>query len=110
LEEREFNASDYFGQLYEFALKLIRKGRTYLDDLSADEIRQYRGTLTEPGKESPYRNFLNPASLETLTGCYVEPSLGKAQPGARFQFERQGYFCVDKDSQAQRASWYSTGR
>src|SRR5512137_1296896 len=55
-EEREFYASDYFGQLYEFALKLIRKGKAYVDDLSADEIREYRGTLTEPGKPSPYRD------------------------------------------------------
>jgi glutaminyl-tRNA synthetase len=55
-EEREFYASDYFDQLYEFALKLIRKGKAYVDDLSADEIRLHRGTLTEPGKESPYRN------------------------------------------------------
>lgn len=55
-EEREFYASDYYDQLYEYALKLIRKGKAYVDDLSADEIHQYRGTLTEPGKESPYRN------------------------------------------------------
>ena len=49
-------ASDYFDQLYEWALKLIRDGKAYVDDLSADEIRQHRGTLTEPGKQSPYRN------------------------------------------------------
>jgi glutaminyl-tRNA synthetase len=55
-EEREFYASDYFDQLYEFALKLIRKGKAYVDDHSADEIRLHRGTLTEPGNESPYRN------------------------------------------------------
>jgi glutaminyl-tRNA synthetase len=55
-QEREFYASDYFDQLYEYALKLIRKGKAYVDDLTADEIRQHRGTLTEPGKESPYRN------------------------------------------------------
>ncbi len=52
----ELYASDYFEQLYEFAVKLIRKGKAYVDDLSADQIREYRGTLTEPGKESPYRN------------------------------------------------------
>src|SRR6202046_4045378 len=51
-----YYASDYFGQLYEWAQKMIREGKAYVDDLSADEIRQYRGTLTEPGKESPYRN------------------------------------------------------
>jgi len=55
-EDREFYASDYFGQLYEYALLLIRKGKAYVDDLSADEIRDYRGTLTRPGRESPYRN------------------------------------------------------
>jgi len=54
-EDRLYFASDYFDQLYNFALKLIMKGKAYVDDLSADEIREYRGTLTEPGKESPYR-------------------------------------------------------
>ena len=49
-------ASDYFDQLYEWAVKLIKDGKAYVDDLSAEEIRQHRGTLTEPGKESPYRN------------------------------------------------------
>ncbi|OQX56717.1 MAG: glutamine--tRNA ligase [Candidatus Cloacimonas sp. 4484_209] len=53
---RLFYASDYFEQLYEFAVKLIKKGKAYVDDLSAEEIKEYRGTLTEPGKESPYRN------------------------------------------------------
>src|SRR5437763_1396283 len=51
-----YYASDYFDQLYEWALKLIKAGKAYVDDLSADEVRQYRGTLTEPGKQSPYRN------------------------------------------------------
>jgi glutaminyl-tRNA synthetase len=49
-------ASDYFDQLYEWALQLIKAGKAYVDDLTADEIRQYRGTLTEPGRESPHRN------------------------------------------------------
>lgn len=49
-------ASDYFEQMYEIAIRLIKKGKAYVDDLSPDEIRLYRGTLTEPGKESPYRN------------------------------------------------------
>ncbi len=49
-------ASDYFDDIYECAVKLIKKGKAYVDDLSADEIREYRGTLKEPGKESPYRN------------------------------------------------------
>jgi glutaminyl-tRNA synthetase len=49
-------ASNYFDQMYEAAIKLIKKGKAYVDDLSADEIREYRGTLTEPGKNSPYRD------------------------------------------------------
>jgi glutaminyl-tRNA synthetase len=55
-EDRLFFASDYFEQLYEYAVKLIRKGKAYVDDLSADDIREYRGTLTEPGRNSPYRD------------------------------------------------------
>jgi glutaminyl-tRNA synthetase len=54
--ERLCYASDYFDQLCEWAVKLIKDGKAYVDDLSADEIREYRGTLTQPGKESPYRN------------------------------------------------------
>jgi glutaminyl-tRNA synthetase len=53
--EKELYASDYFEQLYQFAEKLIKAGKAYVDDLSADEIREYRGTLTEPGVNSPYR-------------------------------------------------------
>ena len=55
-EEREYYASDYFEQLYEFAVKLIRKGKAYVCDLSAEEISQTRGTLTKPGTDSPHRN------------------------------------------------------
>ncbi len=55
-EDRLFFASDYFDQLYDWAVQLIKDGRAYVDDLSGDEIREYRGTLTEPGKDSPYRN------------------------------------------------------
>lgn len=55
-EDREYYASDYFERLYEYALQLIKKGKAYVCDLSADEVREYRGTLTEPGKDSPYRN------------------------------------------------------
>ena len=53
--DRLFYASDYFERLYQYAVHLIRKGKTYVDSLSAEEIRQHRGTLTEPGKDSPYR-------------------------------------------------------
>jgi len=55
-EDRLFFASDYFQQLYDWAIQLIKAGKAYVDDLSADEIREYRGTLTEPGKNSPYRD------------------------------------------------------
>ncbi|OJX39507.1 MAG: glutamine--tRNA ligase [Chloroflexi bacterium 44-23] len=54
-EDREYYASDYFDQLYQWAIQLIQQGDAYVDDLSADEIRAYRGTLTEPGKNSPFR-------------------------------------------------------
>jgi len=55
-DDRLFYASDYFEQLYEYAVQLIKKGKAYVCDLSADEIRDYRGTLTQPGKDSPYRD------------------------------------------------------
>jgi glutaminyl-tRNA synthetase len=54
-EDRQFFASDYFEQLFDFAVTLIKDGKAYVDSLSAEETREYRGTLTEPGKESPYR-------------------------------------------------------
>src|ERR1700712_1003132 len=54
--DRIFYASDYFGQIYAWAQQLVRAGKAYVCDLSGDEVRQYRGTLTEPGVESPYRN------------------------------------------------------
>ncbi len=54
--DRLYHASDYFEQLYQWALDLVRAGKAYVDSLSADEIREHRGTLTEPGRESPYRN------------------------------------------------------
>jgi glutaminyl-tRNA synthetase len=55
-EDRLFYASDYFDQLYQWAVQLIKAGKAYVCDLSADQVREYRGTLTEPGQESPYRN------------------------------------------------------
>ena len=63
-EERIFYASDYFDQMYNYAVELIKKELAFVDDLSADEIREYRGTLTEPGKESPYRNRTVEENLE----------------------------------------------
>ena len=55
-DDRLFYASDYFEQLYQYAVQLIQEGQAYVDSLSAEEIREHRGTLTEPGKESPYRS------------------------------------------------------
>jgi glutaminyl-tRNA synthetase len=64
--DRVYYASDYFGQLYEWARKLVRDGKAFVCDLSADEVRQYRGTLTEPGRESPYRNRSAAENLDLL--------------------------------------------
>ena len=61
-----FYASDYFGQLYEYAIRLIEKGKAYVCDLTSEEVREYRGNLTEPGKESPYRNRSVEESLNLL--------------------------------------------
>ncbi len=62
-QDREFFASDYFETLFQYAVQLIQKGKAYIDDLSADQIREHRGTLTEPGKESPFRNRTIPENL-----------------------------------------------
>jgi glutaminyl-tRNA synthetase len=77
--ERLCYASDYFGQLYEWALKLIGEGKAYVDDLSADEIRQYRGTLKEPGKDSPYRS----RSIEENLDLFVRMKKGEFPDGSR---------------------------
>ena len=61
-----FYASDYFGQLYEYAIRLIEKGKAYVCDLTPEEVREYRGNLTEPGKESPYRNRSVEENLDLL--------------------------------------------
>ena len=63
-EDRLFYASDYFEQLFEYALTLIKEDKAYVDSLSAQEIREYRGTLTKPGKDSPYRNRSREENLE----------------------------------------------
>ena len=78
-EDREFYASDYFDQLYEFAIKLIKKGKAYVDDLSAEEIHEYRGTLTAPGKESPYRN----RSIAENLDLFERMKAGEFPDGAR---------------------------
>ncbi len=63
-EDREYFASDYFDKLYDYAVELIKKGKAYVCHLTPDEIREYRGTLTKPGKESPYRNRSIEENLE----------------------------------------------
>src|SRR6516225_4056308 len=77
--ERLCYASDYFGQLYEWALQLIKAGKAYVDDLTAEEIRQHRGTLTEPGKDSPYRN----RSVEENLDLFVRMKKGEFPDGSR---------------------------
>ena len=72
-------ASNYFPQMYEAAIRLIKKGKAYVDDLSAEEIRQYRGTLTEPGKESPYRE----RSVEENLKLFEEMKEGKYADGEK---------------------------
>ena len=66
-QDREYYASDYFEILYQNAVKLVEKGKAYVCDLSADEVRDYRGTLTEPGKESPYRGRSVAENLDLFT-------------------------------------------
>ncbi len=65
-EEREYYASDYFDQFWEWAVALVQKGKAYVDDLSAEEIREYRGTLKEPGRASPWRERPAEESLDLL--------------------------------------------
>jgi glutaminyl-tRNA synthetase len=78
-QEREFYASDYFEQLYAYAEQLIRMGKAYVDDLSADEIREYRGTLTKPGRESPWRS----RGMEENLNLFRRMRAGEFSDGAR---------------------------
>ncbi len=77
--DRLFYASDYFGQLYEWAVQLIRQGQAYVCDLTAEQMREYRGTPTEPGKESPYRN----RSVEENLSLFERMRAGEFPDGAR---------------------------
>jgi glutaminyl-tRNA synthetase len=74
-----FYASDYFDQLFAWAVQLIKAGKAYVDDLSADEIRKYRGTLTEPGKDSPFRN----RSVEENLNLFERMKAGEFPDGSR---------------------------
>lgn len=78
-EGRMFYASDYFEPLYQFAIQLIEQGKAYVCDLSAEEIRQYRGTLTEPGKDSPYRE----RSIEENLDLFKRMKAGEFPDGSR---------------------------
>ena len=78
-EDRLYYASDYFEQLYDWAIELIKKGKAYVDDLSVDEIRDYRGTLTEPGRNSPYRD----RSVEENLDLFARMRNGEFQDGEK---------------------------
>src|SRR5438128_9438980 len=78
-EDRELYASDYFGQLYQWAEQLIQAGKAFVCDLTADEIRKYRGTLTEPGRESPYRH----RSVEENLDLFRRMKAGEFADGSR---------------------------
>lgn len=78
-QDREFYASDYFEPLYEYAEELIRRGKAYVDDQNADEIRETRGTLTEPGRESPWRN----RSVEENLDLFRRMKKGEFPEGAK---------------------------
>ncbi len=78
-EDRLYFASGYFEQLYEWAVQLIQAGKAYVDDLSADEIREYRGTLTEPGRDSPYRT----RSVEENLDLFTRMRAGEFPNGSR---------------------------
>ena len=78
-EDRLFFASDYFEQLYQYALQLIKLGKAYVCDLTAEELRQYRGTLTEPGVDSPYRE----RSIEENLDLFQRMKAGKFPDGSR---------------------------
>ncbi len=78
-DDRRYYASDYFEQMYQYAVQLIKAGRAYVDELTADEIRDYRGTLTRPGKESPYRG----RSIEENLDLFERMRAGEFPDGSR---------------------------
>ncbi len=78
-EDRLYFASDYFDQMYDYAILLIKAGKAYVDDLSAYEIREYRGTLTQPGKDSPYRN----RSVDENLDLFQRMRAGEFEDGSR---------------------------
>jgi glutaminyl-tRNA synthetase len=112
--DRIYFASDYFGQMYAYALDLVRKGKAYVCDLSADEVRESRGTLTEPGKESPYRNRSVEENLDLLermrTGEFpdgaktLRAKIDMASPNLNLR-DPIMYRIVHEDHHRQRGAW-----
>ncbi len=78
-DDREYYASDYFEQLYEFAIQLIKAGKAFVCDLTAEQVREYRGTLTEPGRESPYRD----RNIEENLDLFTRMRAGEFEDGSR---------------------------
>jgi len=78
-QDRLYFASDYFQQMYDYALQLVKKGVAYVDDLTAEQIREFRGTLTQPGKESPYRD----RSIEENTELFTKMKSGEFRDGSK---------------------------
>ncbi len=109
--ERRFFASDYFERLYEFAVQLVRLGKAYVDDLSAEEIREYRGTLTSPGRNSPWRDRSVAENLER----FARMRAGELPDGAcvlRAKIDMASPNLVMRDPtlyRIKRASHYRTG-
>lgn len=110
-EDRLYYASDYYEKLYEYAVILIKKGKAYVCDLTSDEIREYRGTLTQPGKESPYRN----RSIEENLDLFRRMRNGEFPDGAktlRGKIDMSSGNIVMRDPvfyRIQRATHYRTG-
>ena len=78
-DDRMYYASDYFDRLYEYAVELIRRGKAYVCDQSPEEMRQFRGTLTEPGRESPWRN----RSIEENLDLFARMKAGEFADGEK---------------------------
>jgi len=110
-EERLFYASDYYEKLYDFAIVLIKKGKAYVCDLTADQMREYRGTLTQPGKESPYRN----RSVEENLDLFVKMRNGEFKDGEktlRGKIDMSSGYIVMRDPvlyRIQRSTHHRTG-
>ena len=93
--DRLFYASDYFDQLYEWAVQLIKAGKAFVCDLTAEQMREYRGTLTEPGKDSPWRN----RSVEENLDLFARMKNGEFPDGAAYA-SRQDRYGVDEPKHA----------